>query len=71
MADHIIVNTPVTFKRWSVPNFANPASEGDSIAVRNLSRTALHALAQAWIDDLYAHAGEERAPHLSTPEGEG
>lgn len=69
MADHIIVTAPVTFKRWRAPNFASLDKESGGIAVEDLAPQVLDALAQDWLNQLYAKVGRS-APRLSAPEGE-
>jgi hypothetical protein len=60
----------VEFKEWTVPNFATvdhgEGKRNTTIAVEDLPGAALDALAQDWINRLYAKA-KQKPPTLSKP----
>jgi hypothetical protein len=66
MSKTVTVSTSVQYRRWQAPNFATmetpprPRQEGlqwaPTTPIAELPREVLDALAQAWLDDLYAKA---------------
>lgn len=76
MTDIIEVKTTVRFKPWIVPDYANldvgvrPRQEGfkpsEGIPVGELDPEVLDALAQRWLDNLYASV-KRRPPFRLTP----
>jgi hypothetical protein len=75
MADTVTVIAKVAFNAWQVPRFATisqpprPRQEGmqvaQSVPVKDLKPEVLDALAQAWINHLYAGVG--RKPPVLLP----
>lgn len=73
MSEDVIVAAAMAYRRWLAPNFATWAlppsarQEGLKVApstpVADLDDRALDALAQAWLNDLYAKANR-RPPDL-------
>lgn len=69
MNDPITVTTAVKFRRWQAPNYAvqdvppRPRQEGfheaPKAAVSELPFQVIDALAEAWLNDLYAKSEHE------------
>lgn len=65
----VTVTTECDFAPWRAPNFALLPSE-NSVPVIKLSEGALRALAERWLEDLYAKAGKTN-PFTSAPDPTG
>lgn len=68
MSDPITVTTAVKFRPWNVPNYAvqdvpprarqEGFSEAPKMSVKELPHQVLDAMAERWLNDLYANAGQ-------------
>lgn len=60
MTDTVTINAPVTYRAWSAPSAAQihfDEDEAFAVPIETLTPEALDALAQQWLDHLYARVG--------------
>lgn len=73
MTDIVTISGPVDYKAWMVPRFAH-VMIGDTEAklpVEGLTNDALDALAQQWLDHLFASVARPSPFVLAAKEGKG
>jgi hypothetical protein len=76
MTGTVTVNAPVRYRTWNAPSFATIDTgpgrredgfrQGPTTHVAELPAEVLHALASAWLADLYGKA-RKPAPSLPSP----